>query len=315
MYALWLEQQQLRLRHDIPRPPPAADEALIQVRMAGICATDQQLCRGYYPFTGILGHEFVGEIVTPATRAGERVVGEINLGCGTCPLCLQGMSNHCAQRRVLGIKHYSGAFAEYLCLPLTHLHTVPDKVSDEQAVFVEPLAAALEILQQISIQPQQRVLIMGAGKLGQLIAQVLRLSGCDLSVCVRYAQQQTLLERLNICCLKESDLEPRHWDVVIEATGAENGLLQALDCVRPRGCIVLKSTFGGTVEVPLSRLVVDEIRLQGSRCGAFAPALRLLEQGVVQPEMLLSHRLPLQQGEAAFQLAAQKGVGKVVLCP
>ncbi len=313
MQGLWLAQQQLRWRDDLPNPQPAPGEALVRVRMVGICATDLHLCRGYYPFTGILGHEFVGELVTPAARAGQRVVGEINLGCGQCELCRQGLGKHCAQRRVLGIKNYPGACAQYLCLPLENLHPVPDAVPDTQAVFTEPLAAALEILQQQMPTPQQRVLIIGAGKLGQLIAQVLRLTGCDLQVCARYPQQQALLQRLGIPSLTETALPQRHWDMVIEATGAPAGLALALQSVRPRGTLVVKSTFGGNVTLPLAQLVVDEIRLQGSRCGPFAPALRLLQQGLLHPEWLISHQLPLAQGETAFALAAQPGVGKVLL--
>jgi len=313
MRALYLENQSLHLCNDSVIPQPAADEALVKVHIAGICATDLQLCQGYYPFNGILGHEFVGEIVTPVERAGERVVGEINLGCGECELCQQGMSNHCVQRRVLGIKNYPGAFAEYLCLPLANLCSVPDSVTDTQAVFTEPLAAALQIAQQLELKPQHKVLVIGAGKLGQLIAQVLRLSAVELSVCARYPQQRALLERLKIPCLFEQNLSQRHWDIVIEATGSPSGLNLALDVVRPRGSIVLKSTFGGMVNVPLSRIVVEEICLQGSRCGAFIPALRLLEQNLVHPEWLITHTLPLDQGRHAFDLARQKGAGKILL--
>lgn len=319
MLGIYLDKQNAapRLRDDLPMPQAAVGEALIKVRMAGICATDLQLCQGYYPFTGILGHEFVGEIVTPESRAGQRVVGEINLGCGTCEYCRQGLSKHCVQRRVLGIKDYPGAFAEYLCLPLDNLHPVPDPVPDIQAVFTEPLAAALQIAQQLDLKPQHKVLVIGAGKLGQLIAQALRLSACEISVCARYPQQQTLLKRLKIASFTEQQLTQsgaaHAWDIIVEASGSPEGLKLALERVRPRGSIVLKSTFGGTVDVPLARLVVDEVRLQGSRCGAFAPALRVLEQGLAHPEWLITHTLPLSQGEQAFELAQQKGAGKILL--
>lgn len=312
MQGIWLEQHNLSFRTDLPVPQPAENEALVRVRMAGICATDVQLCQGYYPFTGILGHEFVGEIVTPHTRAGERVVGEINIGCGQCDRCQRGLPNHCAQRRVLGIKNHHGAFAEYLTLPLAQLLPIPQAINDEQAVFTEPLAAALAITQHYSILPQHKVLIIGAGKLGQLIAQVLRLSSADLHVCARYASQQTLLERANITYCHENELAPRSWDVVVEATGSATGLALALDCVCPRGMLVLKSTFAGTVDVPLARLVVDEIQLVGSRCGAFAPALRLLQQGLVHPEWLITHTFSLSDVDKAFTTATEKGVGKVL---
>lgn len=312
MQAIYLSQQQLSFRDDLALPQAQPGEALVRVRMAGICATDVHLCRGYYPFAGILGHEFVGEIVTPSERAGERVVGEINLGCGECAECLRGLPNHCAQRRVLGIKNHQGAFAEYLTLPIAQLFSVPDGVSDEQAVFTEPLAAALAIQQQYEILPQQRVLVIGAGKLGQLIAQVLRLSAAELMVCARYPSQQALLQQMGIAYCSKQQLTPRAWDIVVEATGSPAGLSLALECIRPRGRVILKSTFAGDVAVPLARVVVDEIQLLGSRCGAFAPALRLLEQGLVQPELLIEQVFTLADAEQAFQRATQSGAGKIL---
>ena len=313
MLALWLQDQKLSLRDDLPVPEPVSGEVLVRVRLAGICGTDLQLCRGYYPFTGIPGHEFVGEIAGPHAQAGERVVGSINLGCGDCGMCRRGLPNHCEQRAVLGIKNHEGAFAEYLVLPEANLHRVPDGVSDEQAVFTEPLAAALEILEQVPPGPSQRVLVIGAGKLGQLIARVLRLSGAELAVSARYPAQRALLEQAGIVWCEQP--EARVWDLVIEASASPGGLQQALSCVKPRGCLVLKSTYGESVELPLAQVVVDEIRLQGSRCGPFAPALRLLADGLVDPRPLIGEILPLQRALTAFERAARPGAGKLLLAP
>jgi len=311
MLGLWLENQQLRLRHDIPLPQPSAEEALVKVRLAGICATDLHLCQGYYPFRGILGHEFVGEIVTPRARAGERVVGAINLGCGHCETCRQAMPEHCPQRRVLGINNYHGAFAEYLVLPQNLLYCVPEHLPDTQAVFTEPLAAALQIAQQVQLVPNRRVLVIGAGKLGQLIARVLRLSACELWVCARYPAQQRLLAQANIAWCSEP--ESKSWDLVIEATGSPQGLQQALNCAKPRATVVVKSTFSGTVAVPLAQVVVDEIRIQGSRCGPFPPALRLLAESLVDVAPLIAQVFPLTQALEAFDLAATPGTGKILM--
>lgn len=317
MLGLWLEQGQLRLRDDLPMPRLPPGEIRIRLRLAGICATDIQLCRGYYPFTGILGHEFVGEIAalgrdhgTP-WREGQRVVGEINLGCGDCAFCRQGLPNHCVQRQVVGIKDRPGAFAEYLSLPAKQLHAVPDNVPDAQAVFTEPLAAALAISEQIHLQPHHRVLVIGAGKLGQLIAQVLRLSSSDLAVTARHLAQYELLDTMDIRWVEHP--EPRAWDVVVDATGSPSGLSRALECVKPRGVVVVKSTFGESVELPLARLVVDEIRLQGSRCGPFPPALRLLARKQVEPHRLISQSLPLSRGREALAMASTPGAGKILL--
>lgn len=313
MLALWLQDRKLSLRDDLPIPAPAPGEVLVRVRLTGICGTDLQLCRGYYPFTGTPGHEFVGEIAGSHTRAGERVVGSINLSCGDCGFCRRGLPNHCERRRVLGIKNHAGAFAEYLVLPEGNLHSVADGVSDEQAVFTEPLAAALEILEQVRPTPTQRVLVIGAGKLGQLIARVLRLCGAQLMVSARYPAQRALLEQVGIAWCEKP--EARAWDLVIEASGASGGLRQALSCVRPRGCVVLKSTYGDPVELPLAQMVVDEIRVQGSRCGPFAPALRLLADGLVDPRPLIGEVFPLRQALTALERAARPGAGKLLLAP
>jgi 2-desacetyl-2-hydroxyethyl bacteriochlorophyllide A dehydrogenase len=315
MRALWLDRGRLEFRDAVPEPRPAAGEALIRVRLAGICGTDLQLLKGYYPFTGIPGHEFVGEVVAAADPAwiGERVVGEINLACGRCPSCRAGHPRHCEQRAVLGIKGRHGAFAEYLTLPVANLHRVPALVADEAAVFTEPLAAALRIHDQVAIGPNQRVLLIGAGRLGQLIAQSLGLTGCRLQVAARHSSQQEPLQQRGILWIDPDTLPAAGFDVVIEATGSPEGLVQARRAVRPGGTLVLKSTYRGAIAVDLAELVVDEITVVGSRCGPFDPALDVLERKEVDPAGLVAARYPLEQGEEAFREAGRSGVLKVLL--
>lgn len=315
MQALWLENGRFQLR-SMDRPEPGPGQALVRVRLAGICATDLQLQQGYYPFTGVPGHEFVGEVVAAPDAPdwlGRRVAGDINLSCGHCAQCRAGRLTHCEQRTTLGIRGHHGAFAEYLCLPLENLHPVADSVPDEAAVFTEPLAAALEILQQAALRPSDRVLLVGAGRLGQLIARVLKLSGCELQVVARHPGQRRLLERAGIPWLAEDRVPGRCFDRVVEATGAPGGFELARRAVRPRGLLILKSTCKGAMPVDLSQLVVDETTLMGSRCGPFAPALRLLEQGLVDPLPLIDGQFPLQDGEAALARAAEPGIHKVLL--
>lgn len=315
MRALWLENQTLSIR-EVPVPVPPPGEALIRVRLAGICATDLELIRGYYPYTGILGHEFVGEIVAAPDdpgRVGQRVVGEINVVCRACATCLRGDLTHCERRLVLGIVKRDGVFAEFITLPLENLHPVPDAIPDEAAVFTEPLAAALEIQEQVAIQPSQRVLIVGAGRLGQLIASTLKLTGCDLHVVARHARARLLLEAADIPHWSEGEVPEGTMDVVVEATGAPSGFELARRAVRPRGTLVLKSTYAGRLEVNMSAVVVDEVTLVGSRCGPFAPALRLLEQGLVDPRRLIDAEYALEEGLAAVEAAGRPGVLKVLL--
>ena len=317
MKALWLEDQHLSLR-DVP-VPDAADggEALIRVRLSGICGTDLELTRGYYPYAGIPGHEFVGDVVDAPDPEwiGARVVGEINDACGTCATCRAGRPTHCESRSVLGIVARDGVHAEYTSLPLANLHRVPDSVSDDAAVFTEPLAAALEILEQVHVVPTDRVLLVGAGRLGQLIAQVLVLTGADLHVVARHALQRALLGARDIPTIAEEAVEPRIYDVVVEATGSPDGLAVARRAVRPRGTLVLKSTYAGEVTLDLSSFVVDESTIVGSRCGPFAPALRLLERGEVDPTVLIAERFGLERGVEAFARAAERGMMKVLLEP
>jgi len=273
--------------------------------------------RGYYPYSGVLGHEFVGEIVDSPDPdwLGARVVGEINASCGTCPACRANRPTHCEARTVLGIVNRNGVHAEYASVPLANLHRVPDSVSDEAAVFTEPLAAAVEILEQIHIAPTDRVLLVGAGRLGQLVAQVLALTGAELHVVARHTLQRALLAGRDITTIAETDVAVRSYDIVVEATGSPSGLDLARTALRPRGTLVLKSTYAGEVTLNLSPFVVDEITVIGSRCGPFAPALRLLERGEVDPTVLIAERYPLDRAVEAMERAAERGVMKVLLEP
>jgi 2-desacetyl-2-hydroxyethyl bacteriochlorophyllide A dehydrogenase len=317
MQALWLENQQIAVRTGLPVPDPQEGEALVRVRLAGICGTDLELARGYYPYAGIPGHEFVGEVAAAEdkTLIGQRVVGEINIVCGQCGSCREGRSTHCENRTVLGIRNRHGAFAEYLALPVTNLHPVPDGVPDEAAVFTEPLAAALEIRERVSVRPSDRVLVVGAGRLGQLIAQTLALTGCDLRVVARHSKQRRLLIERGIRVAAEDALPPRHYDLVVEATGSPTGFELARRAVRPRGTVALKSTYRGDLAVDLSALVVDEITLIGSRCGPFGAALRLLEEKAVDPSGLIEAEYPLIRAAEAFGCAGQPGILKVLVRP
>lgn len=317
MKALWLENRQLRLREDVPLSAKPG-EALVKVRLAGVCGTDLEMVKGYYPFTGIPGHEFVGEIVQSQETldsglVGKRVVGEINAVCGICEQCRGGRPTHCENRTVLGILNRDGVFAEYVNLPLENLHLVPDSVSDEAAVFVEPLAAALEIQQQVQIKPTDRILLVGAGRLGQLIAQTLALTGADLRVVARHPHQQKLLTERGIQLIDESDVLPWRYDVVVEATGSTAGFDLARKAIRPRGTFVLKSTYKGDITLNLSPVVVDEITIVGSRCGPFPPALRLLEKREVDPTVLIAAEFGLDDGLQAFDEAEKRGMLKVVI--
>ncbi|MDJ0988052.1 MAG: alcohol dehydrogenase catalytic domain-containing protein [Desulfobacterales bacterium] len=319
MRAVWLENQLLSVREDVPDPEPLEGEALVRVRMAGICGTDLELVKGYYPFRGIPGHEFVGEIVQASTtqeRIGQRVVADINIACGKCPDCQADRQHHCQDRRVLGIKNCNGAFADFVCLPLQNLIAVPETVSDAAAVFAEPLAAALQIQQQVPISRKDRVLVIGAGRLGQLIAQSLVTVAGQLTVVSRYQRQQALLDAFDIHWIQEGDIGKRKFDIVIEATGSAGGLTTALQAVRPSGTIVLKSTYkdrdGEKWPLQLSSLVVDEITLVGSRCGPIAAALDQLEKQQVDPSGLVFQRYGLEEAETAFEQAAAPGALKIL---
>ncbi|HVF24964.1 MAG TPA: alcohol dehydrogenase catalytic domain-containing protein [Anaerolineales bacterium] len=319
MNALWLENNRIDLR-DVPQPRKQ-NEALVRIRKAGICSTDLELVKGYYPYTGVLGHEFVGEVISSpfpeeeglGVRVGDRVVGEINVVCNECEQCLSGRPTHCENRTVLGIINRDGTFAEFTNLPIANLHRIPASVPDEMAVFTEPLAAALEMQQQVHINPTDRVLLIGAGRLGQLIAQTLALTGCDLRVVARHKRQQDLLKARGIGIISEEEIKPWRWDVVVEATGSPSGFSLARQAIRPRGTLVLKSTYKGEMNVNFSSVVVDEINIIGSRCGPFEPALRLMESRQVDPTVLIASEFKLKDALKAFEHAAEPGVLKVLI--
>jgi alcohol dehydrogenase len=302
----------LSYRDDYPVPTPASGEALVRVHRAGICSTDIEITRGYMNFRGVLGHEFVGSLPD-----GSRVVGEINAVDGTCDICQRGDTTHCGQRSVLGILGRDGAMAEYLTLPIGNLRGVPEAVSDAQAVFVEPLAAALEITDRLHIRPSQRVAVIGDGKLGILVAQVLQLTGCHVHVVGRHARKLALIRRLGISTLDAPTTHAGRFDVVIDCSGQSAGVALARSLLRPRGTLVLKSTFHGAQGVTMVPFVIDEITVVGSRCGPFEPALRLLERRLIEVEALLDAEYPIHEGLDAFKRASTPGTLKVqiVLLP
>nr|VFK22429.1 MAG: Threonine dehydrogenase [Candidatus Kentron sp. MB]VFK28789.1 MAG: Threonine dehydrogenase [Candidatus Kentron sp. MB]VFK74097.1 MAG: Threonine dehydrogenase [Candidatus Kentron sp. MB] len=305
----------LQFDRDFPAPTPGPGEALIRTRLAGICNTDLEILRGYGGFQGVLGHEFVGEVAQANDNpelVGQRVAGEINGYCGECVTCRRGDVSHCPNRTTLGIRGRNGVMADYFTLPVHLLHPIPGSITDQEAVFVEPLAAACEILTQLPILPSHRVIVLGDGKLGLLIAQVLRLTGCDLVVVGRHLRKLAILTKMGIRVRLATDPIRPDADIVIEATGNANGLAVARTLVRPRGTLVLKSTFPEDVSIDLSHLVVDEITLIGSRCGPFAPALRLLSQGLIRVEPLIHRTFSLNDGLLAFDAAAS-GALKVLL--
>ena len=300
--------------------PPAGllNECRVRVLLAGLCSTDLEITKGYMGFSGVPGHEFVGvvEKSDDPRWIGKRVVGEINAACGACCFCIRGMKNHCAQRTVLGILGRDGSFAEFLSLPAQNLHPVPDEISDEEAVFVEPLAAAFRILEQLPIRFEDRVTLLGDGKLGLLIAQALK-GKCRLVVIGRHPERRALVEKWGIDFLPASEAKPlrKLSDIVIDATGSSSGFALAQQLVRPQGTIVLKTTCAGKPKVDLARLVIDEVAVIGSRCGPFEPALEALAQRKVDIPPLISECLPLRKGKSAFKKAAERGVLKVLLKP
>ena len=335
MKALRYERKQLHLA-EVP-PPLVGGEALVRVMLSGICNTDLEIARGYAGFEGTLGHEFVGVIeevsearpsgratdatepsltVAPLTR-GTRVVGEINAGCGDCDLCIAGDSRHCPNRTVLGIVGRDGAHAEFLKLPAVNLLPVPDEIPDEQAVFTEPLAAACGILERVSIEKQTRVAVIGDGKLGLLCAQVIATTADNVTLVGKHQSKLQLAARRGVetILVDSAKANERRFDVVVEASGSPAGFDLALDLLRPRGVLVLKSTFQGATQLNAARIVVDEISVVGSRCGRFGPALELLRNGDVEVENLISEELPLTDGLRAMARAAAPGVMKVLLRP
>jgi 2-desacetyl-2-hydroxyethyl bacteriochlorophyllide A dehydrogenase len=314
MRALVYRDSQLRFVPDAPLPQPNGDQLLLKIRQAGICNTDLEIVRGYMGFSGIPGHEFVAEVVEGASDwKGKRVVGEINAACRECDTCRRGVPSQCPHRTTVGIFNHDGAFADYMVLTVQNLYAVPESVSDSAAVFVEPLAAALQVIEAVHISPRDRVVLIGAGKLGMLVAQVLKLTGADLVVAVRRERQAKLLHQWGIRSVQRVELRDREAQVVVDCTGVPEGFADALNLVQPRGTIVLKSTYHGLPAADLTRVVVDEIRVVGSRCGPFDAALRLLENGQVDVESLIDARYPFEDALAAFEHAERAGVLKVLL--
>ena len=314
MLALHWDGQRLRLKRSYPTPQAAEHSALVRVRLAGICSTDLQIFRGYMEFHGVPGHEFVGEVSEgPADLVGKRVVGEINFACGACEACLRGLGRHCPNRQVMGILNADGSFAEYLAVPLVNLHIVPESASDDEAVFTEPLAAAFEIVEQVPLQPAAEVIVLGDGKLGQLCAQVLHLTGARVTAVGKHQDKLALLRKLGVHTVRLADWRPGRADLGVEATGSAAGLSLAIEAVRPRGTLVLKSTVAVPHPLSLAPLVINEVTVVGSRCGRFSPALRALAQRSVSVTPLIDKVYPLNQGLAAVERAAQPGARKVLL--
>lgn len=317
MLALRVNKKRLSIQ-EIDQPNNT-DEPLVRVLLSGICNTDLEIARGYAGFNGTIGHEFVGVVEQSANRklVGRRVVGEINAGCGKCELCRAGDPRHCPTRTVLGIAGRDGAHAVFLQLPAVNLFTVPANISDEQAAFTEPLAAACGILERAPITRDDRVAVIGDGKLGLLCAQVVALTGAPTLLIGKHEAKMRIAARRGIetSTPNEAAKRTRQFDVVVEASGAASGFNLALDLLRPKGKLVLKSTFHGTTEVNAARVVVDEISIVGSRCGRFAPALDLLKRNAIDLDSLISEEYPLSKGVLAMKRARTRGILKVLLRP
>ena len=313
MLALFFDEQPAI--QELPRPEPGPGEVLVSVHLAGICRTDLEVLKGYHGFQGVMGHEFVGEVAGPQESPwlGRRVVGEINLGCGECDLCRRGLARHCRQRRVLGLKDHDGAFAHYLTLPAANLHAVPLEVPDVLAVFTEPLAAALRVLEVAPVPPSARVLVVGDGPLGLQISWVMAVSGADVHLAGRHPEHLALARPRGVAAFLAADLPAGDYDLVVEASGSPSGLDLALTRVRPRGTVVLKSTYAGRYPLDPAVLVVPEVSLMGCRCGPFADALRLLKDSRVDPRPLIDRTFPLAQGLEALAWAQRPGVLKVLI--
>ena len=317
MLALRVENQQLNVR-EIEKPHQP-DEAVVRVLLSGICNTDVEIARGYAGFNGTIGHEFVGVVEASADDdlVGQRVVGEINAGCGRCDLCRAGDPRHCASRTVLGIVGRDGAHAEFLQLPSVNLIPVPENVSNEHAVFTEPLAAACGILERAAIEKTDRVAVIGDGKLGLLSAQVVALTGAPTLLVGKHPEKLQIAARRGIetSTPNETAKRQKQFDVVVEASGAPSGFKLALDLLRPKGKLVLKSTVHGSTEIDAARIVVDEISIVGSRCGRFQPALHLLMKNAIDVDSLISEEHPLANGLRAMDRAQTSGILKVFLRP
>ncbi len=305
----------LRFDTDYPEPRPGDGECLVRVHLAGICATDLHIVDGYMGFRGVLGHEMVGTVVAgPTDWRDRRVVCEINCVCGRCERCQAGLANHCRYRTVLGIDGRDGCFADYVTVPSHNLHAIPDAVTDEQAVFVEPLAAAYQVLTQCPISARSNVSVVGSGRLGILVAQVLATTGCKLTVIGRNAAKLERCEKKGIQAIHVDALVPRQdRDVVVECSGAPEGMDVAISLVRPRGTIVLKSTYANAGTLNLAPVVVNEVTILGSRCGPFPEAINALARQAVEVRSLISRTYAIEQAAQAFDAARQRENLKILL--
>lgn len=298
---------------EVPAPRPGEDEVLVRIHYSAICNTDLEIIKGYMGFNGIPGHEFVGEVVTKGSILyGKMVVGEINCSCGECYLCRTGRKTHCPNRTVLGIDGHQGVFTEYISLPEENLHLVPDGLSPSVAVFAEPLAAAIEIFEQIQIKPSQNVFIFGAGKLGMLISQVFRLNGCDYTTYDSNDGKVLKAMKMGLNARPLSSLgEEQKAEICVDCTGNPQGINIALSHLYPRGKLILKTTVANTEKIDLNQIVINEYELIGSRCGLFEPAISLLSQGLVNPEPLITKIFDFPHILEAFEMAQQPGSLKI----
>jgi threonine dehydrogenase-like Zn-dependent dehydrogenase len=309
MRGIYCDGSSVQLRRDLAEPVPRPGEVRLRVRMAGICATDLQLARGYMGYRGVLGHEFVGQ-----TESGQRVTAEINHACHACPTCLAGQPGHCPNRTVLGILNHDGAMADFVCVPERNLHAVPEALEDREAVFIEPLAAAFRITEQVELGPDTRLAVLGDGKLGLLCTWVARLSAAEVHLVGKHPEKLAWAGAGVVTHqLDELATLTRRFDLVVDATGSPSGLPTALRLVRPRGTVVLKTTVAGPFTTDLAPIVIDEIRVIGSRCGPFPKAIAALVDRLVDVHPLIAAEFPLDDAEEAFRAAGRKGVGKVLI--
>lgn len=297
-------------------PTPESNESLVKVNLAGICGTDLEIMRGYMKYRGVLGHEFVGTVVQSENKEliGKRVVGEINAGCKKCDSCLKGMERHCPNRTVLGILNRDGAFAEFLTLPNDNLHVIPDSITDSQAVFVEPLAAAFEILEQIQLKSSWKVAVVGDGRLAQLILQVLKLNCPNVTCFAHHEEKLKSAKRLGIKIKVEAD-DKTSFDLVVEATGSNSGFSDSMSIVKPRGTIILKSTIASRENLDLTPAVVNEVTLVGSRCGLFKPAIDALATNIISVNDMIDSTFSLEDFSKAIEHARKPDTLKVFLKP
>ena len=310
----------LELKQNFEKPTPKENEALIKVKLVGICNTDYEITKGYMGYNGILGHEFVGVVEEingeDKSLLGKRVVGEINLGCKNCDYCAKGLERHCPNRQTLGIFNKDGCFADYVTLPLSNLLEVSEKINNETAVFVEPLAAALEILEQLHIKPYEKVCVLGDVKLGLITALALNASNVDVTLVGKHQNKLDIAKEQNVKTVLLENLKQddnKSFDVVVEATGRVSGFETSLSLVKPRGVLVLKSTIATGKELNLAPIVIDEITVLGSRCGQFAPALRLMEKNVIDFSKLVSAKLSFDDAILGFEKNKEKNTIKILL--